>query len=191
MLKNYGETGKPLGPELKLAAGTPAMAFVTEALVAAHAFVLAHEVGHHANGDLESERHFFARDNVNDGTVFGGMNVSHAMEFAADRFAFGAVLRMLRARGAANMPARRVLDVSVTLFFNFLRDISNRGSESHPRPSDRIIAVTQDFFGNEAARLMRDSFYDLSAVSKFRDHVGPTTVAELLNQPDPHWADTA
>ena len=179
ILQRYGATGKPVGPELKLALDSPAMELVEEALIALHAFVLGHEVGHYINGDLDSEANFAESNDIPFGPVFG-TNVSHTMEFAADRFAFETVLRMLRMRDV-NMPARRVLDLSVTLFFNFLREISNRGSESHPKPSDRILSVTREFFGGEAAHLMEASFNDLSAIAAFRDHVGSTTVSELLD----------
>ena len=180
MLKHYYATGKPIGPELKLNLNSPAMKFVDQVLISLHTFVLAHEVGHFVNGDLELEINFTGNIGLSEcGMVFGA-NVSHEMEFAADQFAFETLLRVLRARGVS-MSARRVLDLSVTLFFNFLRDISNRGSESHPTPSDRVLSVTCEFFGAEAAYLMKRSFNDLSIIAEFRDHVGDISISELLD----------
>ena len=103
----------------------------------------------------------------------------HAMEFKADAFAFESVLRCLNSR-QPNYSARRAFDPSVTLFFNFVREIGNRGSETHPRPSDRMLAVARSFFGGDAASILERSFDDLKQVEIFKKEIGDLTVGELL-----------
>ena len=132
------------------------------------------------NGDLKVSAHFADSDLVAEGMVFGN-NVSHAKEFKADAKGFELLLRALSVDGP-DFPAHRVLQLSVVIFFNFLREISNRGSESHPAPSDRIVAVTKEFFGNEAGDVMERSFANPALVSEFEKMVGNETIAELLRR---------
>jgi hypothetical protein len=182
MLRRYATTGEPRGPELKLALGSNAMAFVDEALRATHVFVLAHELGHYLNGDLTVRGNFARSDEAGDALVFRS-NLSHNKEFKADEVAFDLVLRALRSV-RADYRARRALDLSVILFFNFVREISNRGSESHPAPGDRLVALTRAFFGTDAADTMARSFNDLSQVAEFRSQVDHLSVAEVLRTRD-------
>lgn len=179
MLEQYGATGKPVGPELKLDTKSDAMKLVESMLEAVHVFVVAHEVGHYLNGDLGSPANF-QESNLTEGEmVFGSTNVSHKMEFLADQIAFEIVLRIWRAVEPA-YPARKALDNSVILFFNFLREVSNRGSRSHPRPSDRILSITSSFFGADAASLMQQSFDDLTKLREFQEMLNGLTVSDLL-----------
>lgn len=143
-----------------------------------HLFLLGHEVGHYINGDLNDQSHFVRCNWAPDASVFSA-NISHEMEFKADKVAFEVVLKSLAAL-QPDFPARRALDLSVTLFFNFVREISNSGSETHPRSSDRLLAVTHEFFGNDAASLMKKSFNDLSFIKAFQAQVGNQTVADIL-----------
>ncbi len=96
-----------------------------------------------------------------------------------DETAFDIVLRVLRSV-QPDYRARRALDLSATLFFNFVRDISNQGSETHPRPSDRLVEITRKFFGNDAAETMKQSFDDLTRIEEFRKQVDHLTVSDLL-----------
>lgn len=181
MLANYGKTGEPIGPELKIVVQSDAMKFLESRLQALHVFALAHEIGHYLNGDLESESNFFRVKMSPCGQVFGSENVSHNMEFKADDVAFEIVLRIWRSIDP-KYPARQALDNSVTMFFNFLREVSNRGCESHPRSSDRILSVTNSFFGENAAVLMEKSFDDLSQLGAFQEMLRGLTVTELLER---------
>ena len=178
MLRRYAESGEVHGPELKFRSDSTTRLLVDGRLLMTHLFVLAHEVGHYVNGDLEADGHFSASTRMNGAEVFG-VNVSHAMEFAADRFAFEAVLRLWFASDPSTA-ATIALYSSATLLFNVLREIGNSGSLSHPRPSDRLLAIVQSFFGPEAALLLAKSFDDLSYVASFGDHVGDRSVADLL-----------
>jgi hypothetical protein len=178
MLVQYAATGEPRGPDLKIAIDTEAMAFVDNALQAMHLFLVAHEVGHFLNGDLEDEAYFSKCHWSADTSIFGA-EVSHRMEFQADKIAFELVLRAFAAR-EPEYPARLAFDLSVTLFFNFVREISNRGSITHPRPSDRILAITKEFFGDEEANIMEKSFRDLSYLEVFQRNVAGRKVAEVL-----------
>jgi hypothetical protein len=178
MLKRYGATGEPHGIELKLAQKSEAATRVEFTLLLMNLFVLGHELGHYINGDLGNAAHFAKVKASSDAAVFS-VNISHAMEFAADKVAFELLLRNLASKDPT-FSARRVLDLAVTGFFDFLRDIDNRGSTTHPRPSDRLLAVVREFFGDAAADIMRKSFSDLSQIEEFRKTVGDQSVGELL-----------
>lgn len=181
MLRRYGATGDPVGPELKLDLGSTALSRVDSMLQAMHLFVLAHEVGHYLNGDLGDLTNFRKPLSDSGERVFGSESVSHNMEYLADEVAFEVVARVWRSKDP-NYPARKALDDSVTLFFNFLREVDNRGSESHPRSSDRILAVTNCFFGRQAADVMAASFDDISQIAVFQDLLGGITVSDLMSQ---------
>lgn len=180
ILKDYAETGLPYGVGLKFGLKSEALQFVDRTLRLLHLFVLAHELGHYLNGDLMVEANFAPGGRARR-LSFGGQNVSHDLEFKADAVAFDLVLRVMNETQPA-LPARRALELSAVLLFNFLREISNKGSESHPRPGDRLIAITREFFGDEAAALMARTFDDTSAIREFQRKFGKQTVAELLDR---------
>lgn len=179
MLKKYGDTGVPEVPHLKFALSSPALKNLDFMLSAMLLFIVGHELGHFANGDLASDLHYSKADFLGGASIFDS-SISHEQEFKADRTAFRLILRAV----AAEQPdalARPLLDYSVTNVFNFLREISNRGSESHPRPSDRLLNVTREFFGVAAANTMEASFGDLREIELFQDLVGKKTVSQILN----------
>ncbi len=178
LIKTYRDTGIVTGPELKFHLGSEALNFVENAGHAAYLFILAHEIGHFANGDLGRPEQFMSCSWAPQVQVFN-QTVGHVIEFKADVFAFEALMKVLRT-SQPDFPARRALDMSVTLPFNLLRDISNRGSESHPRPSDRILNVVSGFFGPGAAMVMERSFNDLSQIEAFRNLIGDVTVTDVL-----------
>ena len=178
LLIRYAKTGKPRGPELKLALNSDAMSFVDAALKSLRLFVLAHEVGHYVNGDLTDEANFARSDEIPGASVFV-QNLSHKKEYRADERAFDIALRVLR-EVEPDYRARRALDLSAMLFFNLVRDISNRGSPTHPRSSDRLLHITRAFFGEAAAVTLERSFSDLSQIQKFREQVDHLTVSEAL-----------
>lgn len=177
LLKHYVTTGQPSGPELKLDLDSTGMSFVEEALSAIHFFVLAHEIGHYINGDLAGT-HFANADDLPGASIFLG-NLSHQREYAADEVAFDVILRVL-ANVIPDYPARLALYMSVYLFFCLVRDICNRGSETHPRPTDRLLAVTRLFFGDKGATLMAQGMTDVGKVLEFHDQFDHLTVTDVL-----------
>jgi hypothetical protein len=179
MLARYARSGEVAGPELKLKPNSDAALVVEVRLIAINMFVLAHEVGHYFNGDLLSDEHFSVGHGACDAQLFE-RHISYTMEFAADRFAFMIVLRLL-SQVNPEMSAGLALYMSATLFFNILREISNKGSETHPQPSNRLLAVVHAFFGAEAADLFRKGFDDLSYYQAFGELVGSRSVADLLS----------
>ena len=179
MLKKYDTTNNPIGPALKIAIHSDAMNFVENALVAIHLFILSHEVGHYINGDLSDPKNFKKCSWFKGAELFLG-NSSHNKEFKADEFAFDATLRVLSNKGAMSS-VLRAFDLSITLLFNFIREMSEHGCDSHPRSRDRLLSVTHTFLGQEAARLMQKSFNDTSVIQEFQRHIGNRTVAEVLN----------
>jgi hypothetical protein len=179
MLKQYGQTGQPVGPELKIALETEAMAYIDANLTMSYVFILAHEIGHFVNGDLGTTGNFVSCSWVSNTSVFSP-SPSHAMEYKADEFAFECVLRACNA-----LPTRpassQALFLSATTVFNFLREIENRGSESHPAPSDRLVHITEDFFGSPAASLMVQSFNNLALIEKLRALLDQKGIVQLLD----------
>jgi hypothetical protein len=178
LLKHYVTTGQPSGPELKLDLDSTGMSFVEEALSAIHFFVLAHEIGHYINGDLAVRTHFARADNLSGASMFLG-NLSHQEEYAADDVAFDVILRVL-ANVTPDYPARLALYMSAYLFFCLVRDICNRGSETHPRPTDRLLTVTRSFFGDKGATLMAQGMTDVGKVLEFHDQFDHLTVTDVL-----------
>lgn len=178
MLKEYAQTGNPKGPQLKLGMTSEAMKELNTTIGVFHLFVLAHEIGHFVNGDLAALTNF-NKCHWDGTTLVFAHNVSHAMEYKADEFAFETVLKVLAAQ-VPHMRALQAFYLSALPTFNFLRDISNRGCESHPKPSDRILNLTGKFFGADAAVLMAKSFSEVAAINAFREQYGKLTATEML-----------
>jgi hypothetical protein len=178
ILHHYSLTGVPLGPRLKLQMNSAAMAFVNYALQAVELFILAHEVGHFFNGDLDRAQNYLHLDSF-DASMFVGP-ASHKREFLADEFAFRSVMRVM-SKTVPALPAVEVLLGSATITFNILRGIANRDSYSHPAASRRLLTIVKTFFGDKAAEIMEASFLAPKLVDDIRTHVGRVSVAEMVS----------
>lgn len=183
VLKHYAKHGVPAGPRLKLRADSRARGFLEVSLRWIELFILAHEVGHFANGDLANLKSF-SPWHLADISVFNGEQ-SHREEFDADRFAFATVMR-ITAASTPTFPAIQVLLGAATLTFNVLRGISDRESYSHPAASARLLAITREFFGPKPADAMEASFASPRLVEDVRKAVGNVSVSALIRS----WPST-
>ncbi len=179
MLAEYRDGHEVVGPELKLKLKSHAHSRTEFVLHNIYWLVVGHELGHYVNGDLE-DLHSLVEVPGMAAAVRVASTGSHDREFRADEFAFDALLRRV-ARDEPKFPARRLLDLSVTLFFNLMREISDRGSASHPPSSERLLRIVHTFFGERARAIMQASFSDLSKIEHFHREVGDRTVSQILD----------
>ena len=178
ILAHYAQTGIPLRPRIKFDLNSQSYRFSVSALRSVELFILAHEVGHFINGDLEAEQSFVRWNLDGDVLVFIGSR-RHRCEFCADRFAFETSLRIEKTCSLEGTAAD-VLFGFATLTFNFLRGISDRESYSHPSPSSRLLTIVGDFFGDDIAKLIEQSFGNPALVTEVRNRIGNVSIEKLL-----------
>lgn len=181
ILVRYAETGIPAGPRIKFDLKSEAAALASGHIHLAELFILSHEIGHFFNGDLSDHNCFRKWQLCEEIDIFKNEK-SHRMEYAADRFAFEHVMRVISST-TPNLPAFSVFS-SAILSFNFLRGIMNRESYSHPAPGVRLVALTKEFFGGDAGDLMERSFLKPSILLEIPAVSGNPSVAELLLRRD-------
>lgn len=180
MLSHYAQTGVPLGPRIKFDMDSKVGISASSDVNMVELFVLSHEVGHFVNGDLV-DLNRFSTWHMGEGIGFFKNEHLHKCEFAADKFAFEHVMRIMYSK-MPELPALSVLFSAATLTFNLLRGISNRESYSHPAASVRLVTLTRTFFGEAAADLMERSFADPRLLENLRAEVGSTTISDLLQR---------
>ena len=180
LLAHYAETGIPLGPRLKFDSGSQAAISASSNLNAVELFVLSHEVGHFINGDL-ADLNRFAKWSLGEGIGLFRNERLHDCEFAADKFAFEHLMRIMCSK-TPELPALSVLCSAAMLTFNLLRGISNQESYSHPAPSVRLVALTKTFFGEAASDLMQRSFAKPALLYELQPIVGNITITEILQR---------
>lgn len=132
-------------------------------------FVMAHEIGHILNGDLERDDAFAVSEKFPNVEIFRE-NVNHAMEFNADRKGFELLLRLTKARNRGLTGEGFALLCVVGLFDLLALTISADESPTHPSPLQRILNVSRQFYGDDFADKMARSY----------DH--PGVIAHLVQE---------
>jgi len=181
ILSQYAETGIPAGPRIKFDLDSEAAALASGHIHMTELFIFSHEIGHFFNGDLANHNCFTKWHVCEEIDIFRNEKC-HQMEFAADRFAFEHVMRVISST-TPELPAFSAFS-SAILSFNFLRGIANRESYSHPAPSVRLIALTKEFFGEDAANSMERSFLNPRILLEIQAASGKPSVTELLQRRD-------
>lgn len=179
LMDEYRQSGRVVGPELKLHLDGKARAWLEFELRQVFLFLLAHEIGHYVNGDLADKASLV---NLDGWAGAKGLCCSKPeQEYQADVFAFEAVLR-LAAQERPDLSVTPLFSQTVIRLFNVLRDISDRGSSTHPPASERMLALANEFLGEKARDLLKASFTDLSQFAAFEAIVGNVSVHELARR---------
>jgi hypothetical protein len=180
ILSAYGAGAEPTGPELKFKRPSEGSQRLEAYLLAMLLFIIGHELGHYLNGDLAEAMNCRLATDASGRREFY-LTDSHKKEFAADAVGFDLVLAALAPR-LGDMRAGMLFHWTIVMFFNFLLDISNRGSETHPPPSTRMLVLAHTFFGKDAASALMASFNDIGAVPAFHEALGKWSITDLLSR---------
>lgn len=171
LIDNYRNTGEPRGPGVTLEPRMDTLLYRSALLKSIELFILAHEIAHFLNGDLE--RHYVAVNAAPDhSTLNRAASAGHQMEFRADTvgyvLAFLAFQRsdeagLLHRLSGGTQNAHHYFLGMVALFFELLNAISPGASRSHPDPPARVANIGESLYGLADPELVQRALYDPDA----------------------------
>ena len=127
-------------------------------------FVLCHEFGHFLNGDLEDDRNFSPFQTHPWLQIFTA-NIHHDVEFKADLRGY-ILLDQIIQKEFKSTDTRLVL-LSLISLFDILYLLSGRALLSHPNPINRLLHITDHFYGPDMSKALERSYDDPSALISF------------------------
>lgn len=131
--------------------------FAAKQLCLAELFIVAHELGHYYNGDLEEDSRFSAIGH-HGGTGRFRENEEHVLEHRADVTGFRLAAAALPAFLAG--ATKSDLLFATIVLFNDLYLLAGGPTSSHPDPLDRSVYLMREVEGARSAKLLEDSYTD-------------------------------
>jgi hypothetical protein len=154
IIENYKNFGVAFGAKIKF--DFDFQQIQEDHLALQELFIICHELGHFFNNDFDNDNNFYNLTQHN-WKVFDD-NKNHLIEFKADITGFSIFEKI--ALNKFNYLSRNDLIIPLASLFDILASITERESESHPKPVYRILNILEHHYGKDLAIKYKETYED-------------------------------